>query len=185
MVNVEVPDYLSTLFPSYVSQRTAYTLRTGSNLCLPFVTTEKSKNGFLYSTIKLCNRLSESTRQCDSFASFKNDLLQNLFYIPPPNKLYRLVDSYLSILNTRLTLKNCGLNYYLEDVFNCLLIFLRFAAVRTSMLASVMQNTGNILCRIPVTLSLSRQVDALLHGLPFLNFKTNAAVFAAVRIFIK
>ena len=159
MVNVEVPDYLSTLFPSYVSQRTAYTLRTGSNLCLPFVTTEKSKNGFLYSTIKLCNRLSESTRQCDSFASFKNDLLQNLFYIPPPNKLYRLVDSYLSILNTRLTLKNCGLNYYLEDVFNCLLIFLRFAAVRTSMLASVMQNTGNIWS----IFSLSRQVDAMVY----------------------
>ena len=74
---------------------------------------------------------------------------------------------------------------YKEDVFNFLLICPRFAALRTSMLASVMQNTGNILCRIPVTLSLSRQVDALLHGLPFLNFKTNAAVFAAVRIFIK
>ena len=44
-----------------------------------------------------------------------------------------------------------------------------------------MQNTGNIW----LTLNLSRQVDALLNGLPFLNFKTNAAVFAAVRIFIK
>ena len=44
-----------------------------------------------------------------------------------------------------------------------------------------MQNTGNIW----LTLNLSRQVDALLNGLPFLNFKTNAAVFATVRIFIK
>ena len=44
-----------------------------------------------------------------------------------------------------------------------------------------MQNTGNIW----LTLNLSRQVDALLNGLPFLNFKTNAAVFAVVRIFIK
>ena len=48
-------------------------------------------------------------------------------------------------------------------------------------LATGMQNTGNIW----LTLNLSRQVDALLNGLPFLNFKTNAAVFAAVRIFIK
>ena len=47
--------------------------------------------------------------------------------------------------------------------------------------ATGMQNTGNIW----LTLNLSRQVDALLNGLPFLNFKTNAAVFPAVKIFIK
>ena len=99
MVNGQVPDYLSTLSPSYVSQRTAYALRTGSNLCLPFVTKEKSKNAFLYSAIKSWNSLSEFTRECASVASFKNDLLQNLFYIPPPNKLYRLGDRYLSILH--------------------------------------------------------------------------------------
>ena len=48
MVNGQVPDYLSTLFPSYVLQRTAYALRTGSNLCLPFVTTENRKMLFFF-----------------------------------------------------------------------------------------------------------------------------------------
>ena len=71
--------------------------------------------------------------------------------------------------------------FFKEDVFHFLLICPRFAALRTSILASVMQNTSNIW----LTLNPSRQVDALLNGLPLLNFKTNAAVFAAARIFIK
>ena len=170
------PDYLSDLCPVYVSQRTTYRLRTMNDLSLPFIRTEKTKKSFLYSTIFLWNNLSESTRESATLVLFKSALLRERFYIPPVNRLVYLGDRYVSALHTRLRLNNCGLNYYLflmncvsspsctcgapsEDVTHYLLSCPRFAALRASMLTSVMRLAGNVWN----VLNISQQVDILLH----------------------
>ena len=118
MVNGLAPDYFSDLCPDYVSQRTSYRLRTMNDLSLPFIRTEKTKKSFLYSTIFLWNNLSESTRESATLVLFKSALLRERFYIPPVNRLAYLGDRYVSAMHTRLTLNNCGLNYYLF-LMNC------------------------------------------------------------------
>ena len=136
----------------------------------------KFKKSFLPSTIKFWNTLPEQLRNSSSVDSFRNNLTRDLFYVPPANKLFNLGDRYLNILHTRLRLKNCALNYYLylmnciespscicgafkEDVTHYLMFCPYFAALRDSMLSSIVQNAGNNW----LSLSLSQQVDSLLN----------------------
>ena len=182
---------MSDLCPVYVSQRTTYRLRTRNDLSLPFIRTEKTKKSFLYSTIFLWNNRCESTRESATA------LLRERFYIPPVNRLVYLGDRYVSALHTRLRLNNCGLNHYLflmnyvrspsftcgalsEDVTHYLLFCPRFAALRVSMLTSVMRLAENVWN----VLNISQQVDILLHGSRNLSFEANAAIFSEVQWYI-
>ena len=67
-----------------------------------------------------------------------------------------------------------------EDVTHYLLSCPHFAALRASMLTSVMRLTGNVWN----VLNISQQVDILLHGSRILSFDVNAAIFSEVQWYI-
>ena len=97
-----VPGYISDLCPIRVGQRSEYTLRSSNDLCVPVASTGKFTKSFLPLTIKVWNILPEQQRNSSSIDSFRNNLIRDLFYVPPANKLFNLGDRYLSILHTRL-----------------------------------------------------------------------------------
>lgn len=197
MINGIAPRYLSAICPRSVGTTSSYSLRNSNNLVLPWVRTEKSRNSFLFSSVKLWNSLEISVRECQSVFAFKSALLKVVFSVPPVNKLVYLGDRYTSILHTRLRLRHCGLNFYLfnincsdspgcscgaskEDVSHYLLVCPNFAAQRTVMLTSIVRCVGLQWS----TFSSNYKVFVLLNGSLDLSFDTNCVIFAAVREFI-
>ena len=67
---------------------------------------------------------------------------------------------------------SCTCGALSEDVTHYLLFCPRFAALRASMLTSVMRLAGNVWN----VLNISQQVDILLHGSRNLSFEVNAAI---------
>ena len=75
---------------------------------------------------------------------------------------------------------SCTCGALREDVTHYLLFCPRFAALRASMLTSVMYLAGNVWN----VLNISQQVDILLHGSRNLSFEVNAAIFSEVQCYI-
>ena len=46
MVNKLAPSYLCNICPTFVNERSCYSLRSGNDLCLPYVRTERHKKSF-------------------------------------------------------------------------------------------------------------------------------------------
>ena len=57
MVNKRAACYLCNLSPAFVNERSCYSLRSGNDLCLPYVRTERHRKSFLFSTSQLWNSL--------------------------------------------------------------------------------------------------------------------------------
>jgi hypothetical protein len=73
---------------------------------------------------KILEYYSRTTTKFFFSYSFTNNLIRDLFYVSPANKLFNLEDQFnralsdikleaLSVLHTRVRLKNCALNHYL------------------------------------------------------------------------
>ena len=74
MVNKLAPCYLCNLCPAFVNERSCYSLRSGNDLCLPYVRTERHRKSFLFSTSQLWNSLLSEVRLSSSLSSFKNNV---------------------------------------------------------------------------------------------------------------
>jgi hypothetical protein len=86
ILNNLAPPYLLELRTEHtVRTKSAYTLRTHDDLCVPFARTERLQKSFAISSIKLWNSL------------------------PIPNALFYIGNRYSSILHTRLRLFHCTL----------------------------------------------------------------------------
>ena len=75
---------------------------------------------------------------------------------------------------------SCTCDAVSEDVTLLFCPRLSFAALRASMLTSVMHLAGNVWN----VLNISQQVDILLHGLRNLSCEANAAIFSEVQWYI-
>ena len=117
LVNKLAPSYLSNLCPAFVSERSCYSLRSGNDLCLPYVRTERHKKSFLFSTTQLWNSLPSEVRMSSSLSIFKNNVSKFMKF-PTCNYLFFTGDRAASIFHTRLRLNFSALNY---DLFkrNC------------------------------------------------------------------
>ena len=104
ILNNLAPPYLLELRPEHIRTKSAYTLRTHDDLCVPFARTERLQKSFAISSIKLWNNLPLNVRTSESLSHFKTNL-----YIG---------NRYASILHTCLRLFHCTLNHYLF-LINC------------------------------------------------------------------
>ena len=113
------PPYLCDLCPEFVSDRSCYSLRSASNLCLPYVRTDRCKKSFLFSSIKWWNSLPLEIRISSSLVIFKNSLLKFLQF-PSRNYLFYIGDRSASISHTRLRLNFSALKLHLFQKNCCL-----------------------------------------------------------------
>ena len=105
------PDYLYSLLPSYVCNRTKYFIRNSNNISLPRCNTDRYLKSFLPSTIHLWNNLPESIKGTSSLNAFKNEFTR--VYQSKPPKWLILSPRFPQILLTRMRLGFCALNHYL------------------------------------------------------------------------
>ena len=110
MVNKLAPSYLCKICPTFVNERSCYSLRSGNDLCLPYVRTERHKKSFLFSTTQLWNSLPSAVRLSLSLSSFKHNVLKCMKF-PIRNYLLFTGDRTASIFHTRLRLNFSALNY--------------------------------------------------------------------------
>ena len=115
MVNKLAPSYLCNICPTFVNERSCYSLRSGNDLCSPHVRTERHKKSFLFSTTQLWNSLPSAVRLSLSLSSFKHNVLKCMKF-PIRNYLFFTGDRTASIFHTRLRLNFSALNYDLFKV---------------------------------------------------------------------
>ena len=118
MMNNLVPNYLSSLIPCQVSDRTTYPLRNSDDVSLLSCSTSRFQKSFLLSAISAWNSLSIDIRNSPSLGNFKSKV-SRLFLSDKRCILHEVGSRYASILHTRLRLHNSSLNY---DLFqhNCI-----------------------------------------------------------------
>ena len=100
------PEYLSSLVPQPVENKTSYGLRDASNIRQLFSRTQLYYKSFLPSFIRLWNDVSLETREANSFMSFKYQLNKN---INKPHRYYLVGDRFSQIQHTRLRTYCCSL----------------------------------------------------------------------------
>ena len=197
LVNKLAPSYLSNLCPAFVSERSCYSLRSGNDLCLPYVRTERHKKSFLFSTTQLWNSLPSEVRMSSSLSIFKNNASKFMKF-PTCNYLFFTGDRAASIFHTRLRLNFSALNYDLfkrncsvssacalcdapvEDAKHYFLFCPSFAALRVILFASAAHLLGDNW----LSASNKKKIDWLLNGVPGINFQINVNLFYAVQSFI-
>ena len=118
MMNNLVPNYLSSLIPCPVSNRTTYSLRNSEDVSLMSCSTSRFQKSFLPSAICAWNSLPVDIRSSPSLGNFKSKV-GRLFLSGKKNIIFEVGSRYASILHTRLRLHNSSLNY---DLFrhNCI-----------------------------------------------------------------
>ena len=110
IVNNLIPNYLSSLIPSSVTEASNYNLRNSHDIRTVNARTSQYFSSFLPSTIREWNTLPESQRNSSTITSFKYHLNQPNSYIP---KFYYVGERRVQILHTRLRTKCSSLNYYI------------------------------------------------------------------------
>lgn len=196
LLNNTAPTYLLELCPTSNNSRTNYNLRTSCNLSIPPSRTERHKNSFLPSAIKLWNLLSPEVRNCQNVAVFKKRLIKWNNYLVR-NRLYYFGDRYLAVLHTRLRLGNSALNYNLyrmncvpsplcacgisnETVEHFFLHCDRFAAARNILLTSAAQIVGITWSNA----SNRTKLNFMLNGIPSKSLCVNSLLFTIVQTYI-
>ena len=118
MMNNLVPNYLSSLIPCQVSNRTTYPLRNSDDVSLLSCSTSRFQKSFLPSAISAWNSLPIDIKNSPSLGNF-NSKVSRSFLSAIRCVLYEVGSRYASILHTRLRLHNSSLNF---DLFqhNCI-----------------------------------------------------------------
>ena len=198
IVNNFTPSYLSDLLTLMTHQRSGLLLRSACNFSLFQCRTERFKKSFFPVTTCLWNSLDDEFRDIQSLSKFKS-CLQDFFDISTYEKRYDYaLDRYSSILHTRLRLNCCALNYYLfkincvtspacdcgfnyKSVIHYFLYCPQYAALRTSLLAAMVEILGNSWYHK----SDSFKTKTLLFGSEKLTLDQNKGIFFYVQSYIK
>ena len=155
MISKLAPPYLCNLYPAFVSERSCHSLCSATDLCLPYVRTERHKKSFLFSTTQLWNSIPSEMR----LGSCKTNLLKCLGF-PSCNYLFYVGDRSASIFHTRLRLNFSALimtflrtiavstvctfcDAHIEDAKHYFLYCPRFAALRVILFASAAHWLGD------------------------------------------
>ena len=118
ITNNLVPDYLSSLLPLSVSQKTKYLLRNSEDISLIRCSTSRFQHSFFPSAISAWNSLPLDSRNSSSLNNFKSKV-HSLLSRGKSCKLFEVGARYASVLHTRLRLNNSTLNYDLF-LYNCI-----------------------------------------------------------------
>ena len=197
MVFKFAPPYLCDLCPNFVSERSSYSLHFASNICLPFVRTERHKKSFLFLLIKEWNILPLETRVSSSPGIFKRNRIKFLHF-PPRSYLFYIGVRSASIFHTRFILNFSALNCHLfqknccpsptcalcdasiEDVKHYFLYCPSFATLRENLSTSAAQLLGKRWhCA-----SDNTKIDWLLNGISTADFQSNVRLFQPFQSFI-
>ena len=101
MMNNLVPNYLSSLIPCPVSNRTTYSLRNSEDVSLMSCSTSRFQKSFLPSAICAWNSLPVDIRSSPSLGNFKSKV-GRLFLSGKKNIIFEVGSRYAFILHTRL-----------------------------------------------------------------------------------
>ena len=113
------PAYLVELLPDTVDKRTCRSLRSGENLTLfSSCRTEKFKQSFFPSTVKLWNSLQTELRTSASLSAFKKEIKSFFSPLIGKKRFNVSLNRWASILHARLRLGSHALNEYLFRI-NC------------------------------------------------------------------
>ena len=112
------PAYLVELLPDTVDKRTCRSLRSGENLTLFSCRTEKFKQSFFPSTVKLWNSLQTELRTSASLSAFKKGIKSIFCPLIGKKRFNVSLNCWASILHARITLGSHALNEYLFKI-NC------------------------------------------------------------------
>ena len=191
------PAYLVELLPDTVHVRTGRLLRSGENLTLLASRTEKFKQSFFPSSVKLWNSLQIDVRNSTSLNIFKVRLKS--MYCPFSYKIWfnTSLNRWASVLHTRLRLGSHALHEHLfkincrssplcycgtdnETVEHFFLYCPRFAAQRTSLVASAVR-----ICGLTWLESNDEmKVFYILNGFNDMDPMSNSIFFREVQIYI-
>ena len=184
--------------PPRVSERTHVSLRHSRNFSIFPVRIVRFANSFFPLTTKLWNEAYSVTESTDSISIFKNALV-SYFQLPKYFKPFDYsIDTYTSVVDTRIRLDVCALNYHLHrigikqsPVCSCGFIneskshyFLHcpnYAAQRQTLLTSAACIAPNLWSR----LSDMQKTELIIFGSSLLSDEQNCHIFYQVQYFIK
>ena len=203
ILNNKTPNYIKSILPRTVFERTNYNLRNRENLTVPQFRKKLCYNSFLPKTIRDWNELPLIIRQSTTYDTFKTNIKQK-FYINK-NKLFKYTSGPASIHICRMRLGLSGLNMHrflynfidtpkcllcgasIEDSVHFFLLCPRYAAQRNILLAqlapllSLEMRYNDILTS---NVSQREFVKYVLNGLESFTLPQNIEIFKQVQQFI-
>lgn len=188
IINGLAPDYLTSIYPNAVSNRSHYPLRNALDIDIIARRTEIFAQSFIPSSVNLWNNLPPDIKSIQSLSLFKLRVLQT-FSVSKVPKYYSVGDRYMSILHARLR-NNCSdLNYdlfcnHVKDYMSCSCGFPVENAEHYFFHCPHYANQRIDLFRVlhnihPVNLNL------FLHGSSEHSEETNTNTFLSVHAFIR
>ena len=178
------PEYLFELLPTTVNSSTSYNLRNKDNFKQHQCKTEKYKNSFFPSTIKIWNALTDSIKNEDNNDRFKREL----YPLNSTNMLFYCGNRKSNIIHAQIRMNCSNLN---NDLFN-----MHVLDSPKCLCSHNVENAHHFFfdCplynieRLQMTNVVGQITDltlhTLLHGNINLDFDRNCIVFEAVQNFI-
>ena len=195
IINNHVPEYLTSLIPPLVGNRTNYQLRNRYDIQAPSFRVKCHQNSFFPVGIKLWNELDISFKQANTLLSFKSLLRKrkgsvNVKHLKLRQKLFGLGDRYWNITHSKMRM-NCS---FLKDHLAKHLHVIENSICDCGI--SVENNSHFLLeCRLydqHRQLMLNKlhdfgpiATDLVLFGNLNLSFEQNKTIFEAVQLFLK
>ncbi len=181
------PLYITDLIPDNAPTRANYTLRTNSNIRVPFARTSTFKNSFIPSTLQMWNQLPMSIRNSTSVNKFKLSIATHIECAPKyhgyGNRLFNIIHTRLqhrcSNLNADLFLINlsdtmeCRCGYPYENSYHYFIQCPSYVMHRTIMLNYIQLCGGQ------------PDLNTILYGSDILNSNQNERSFVSVQEYIK
>jgi len=201
MFNKHVPPYLSDLVPPSSETSTGRHLRYSHNLRQIKFRTQRFRDSFVPSTIKLWNELPVDIRLSPSVTLFKTKLKCLLFEDIPP-AYFAHGQRFPNICQTQLRLGHSVLNYHLcrvniitdstcacgfptEDTDHFILDCPRYANPRKTLLKSVTSILApGVSPSLLIHLDRNYLLSIMLKGNPDLDIEVNQVIFTAVQHYI-
>ena len=106
------PDYLSSIYPNAVSNRSHYPLRNALDRDIMARRTEIFATSFIPSSVTLWNNLPSDMKSLQSLSVFKSRILQT-FNVSDVPKYYLVGDGNMSVLHTRIRNQGSDINFHL------------------------------------------------------------------------
>ena len=181
------PDYLSSLVPSSVNERSRYNLRNANDVQTINARTALYFNSFLPSVIREWNTLSENNKYVDSINSFKRQISRNKTAVP---KYIYTGSRKLQILHTRLRTGCSSLNHdlFAKSISDTPLCSCRSGDVENAehffLSCNFYRDHRIELYRI-VSQYCNASLHVFLHGDESLPYETNQVIFEAVYKYIQ
>ena len=194
IINNYAPEYLTSLIPPLVGNRTSYQLRNRGDIQVPAFRIKCHQNSFFPVGIKLWNELDISFKQANTLSSFKSLLRKrnfsgNVKQLKLKQKIYCLGDRYWNVIHSKMRMNcsflkdhlanqlhviensTCDCGGSVESNSHFLLECILYNQQRQSML-NKLQGFGLI------------TTELLLFGDLNLSFEQNKIIFAAVQVFL-